>query len=288
VPFDLPQAAALRKPEGDLNPSELTRCAAMNKVTESFLNIATQLARENPAAVDYLVERLPTVSVGEMMGLFEAIIDWRSCGFPLTVFESLEDAAALAETDPPTCPAPPTGGGEWGFEVGDSFVLYKVQWAHAPSELSDEDQVDFKKMMVLTVGACPLDHDQLVRLANNALFALTAQPQGIRVTERRPSAKAARKRGRKYYPNVEYVIGTTSPVRVPDIENVSPAGIARKPAEGWTMSVKTMVRGHWRQQPVGPGRLQRRPTLVRPHWRGPEDAPISVHATAFRSLEKAS
>lgn len=259
----------------------------MKKVTESLLDIATQLSRENFDAVDSLMDRLPDCSHGQVIGICEALIDWRAYGFPLTVFESVEDAAALAETEPPSWPSPPTGGGEWAFEIGDAFVLYKVPWVWAPSDLSDEDQVDFKELMVLTVGACPLNHDQLLRLANNVLFALTELPEGIRVTERRPSAKAARKRGRKYYPNVEYVIGATSRVPSPEARESPPAGPAREPAEGWTMSVKTMVRGHWRQQPVGPGRLQRRTTLVRPHWRGPEDAPISVHATTLRSLEKA-
>lgn len=35
-----------------------------------------------------------------------------------------------------------------------------------------------------------------------------------------------------------------------------------------------VVRGHWRQQAVGPGRSQRRPTWVPSHLKGPEGAPL--------------
>lgn len=35
-----------------------------------------------------------------------------------------------------------------------------------------------------------------------------------------------------------------------------------------------LVRGHWRQQAVGPGRALRRPTWVPPHTKGPDGAPL--------------
>src|SRR5690606_27549446 len=35
-----------------------------------------------------------------------------------------------------------------------------------------------------------------------------------------------------------------------------------------------VVRGHWRWQPCGPGRADRRLTWVRPHVKGPEGAPL--------------
>ncbi|HVL83354.1 MAG TPA: hypothetical protein VM367_03540 [Pseudonocardia sp.] len=35
-----------------------------------------------------------------------------------------------------------------------------------------------------------------------------------------------------------------------------------------------LVRGHWRQQAVGPGRTQRRPVYVPPHLKGPDGAPL--------------
>jgi hypothetical protein len=35
-----------------------------------------------------------------------------------------------------------------------------------------------------------------------------------------------------------------------------------------------LVSGHWRQQAVGPGHSQRRPTYIHPHLKGPEGAPL--------------
>ena len=34
------------------------------------------------------------------------------------------------------------------------------------------------------------------------------------------------------------------------------------------LTVRHVVRGHWRMQPYGTGRAQRRPTWIAPHWRG--------------------
>jgi hypothetical protein len=40
--------------------------------------------------------------------------------------------------------------------------------------------------------------------------------------------------------------------------------------------VRTMVRGHWRNQACGQGRKKRKWIHIEPHWRGPIDAPISA------------
>ena len=41
-------------------------------------------------------------------------------------------------------------------------------------------------------------------------------------------------------------------------------------------SVQVLVRGHWKRQPCGLGRSNRKLTHIEPYWRGPEDAPIKV------------
>jgi hypothetical protein len=47
-------------------------------------------------------------------------------------------------------------------------------------------------------------------------------------------------------------------------------------------SCQWMVRGHWRQQPVGPGRGQRRALWIMPYVKGPEDKPLKQpRATIF-------
>lgn len=41
-------------------------------------------------------------------------------------------------------------------------------------------------------------------------------------------------------------------------------------------TVQTLVRGHWKMQPHGTGRDQRKLIFVEPYWRGPDGAPIAV------------
>lgn len=49
-------------------------------------------------------------------------------------------------------------------------------------------------------------------------------------------------------------------------------------------SHRWIVRGYWRQQPVGPGGTERRPTYVAPHAKGPGDKPLIVksHVSVVR------
>ena len=48
-------------------------------------------------------------------------------------------------------------------------------------------------------------------------------------------------------------------------------------------SVTTLVRGHWRQQPHGPGRALRRAQWLEPFWRGAEDAPVVARTVKLRT-----
>lgn len=41
-------------------------------------------------------------------------------------------------------------------------------------------------------------------------------------------------------------------------------------------SVRTLVRGHWRNQACGKGRLERKIIHIQPFWKGPEDGPVVV------------
>lgn len=44
---------------------------------------------------------------------------------------------------------------------------------------------------------------------------------------------------------------------------------------GRHINVRTLVSGHWRNQPCGTGRLERKVIWIEPHWRGPEEAPLT-------------
>lgn len=46
-------------------------------------------------------------------------------------------------------------------------------------------------------------------------------------------------------------------------------------AEGWTLKSRHVVRGHWKHQPLGPDRIDRKRIWVQPYWRG-EDLTTAV------------
>lgn len=65
-----------------------------------------------------------------------------------------------------------------------------------------------------------------------------------------------------------YVIG--SPIDL-DVREAVAEYIAKG---GTSPKVQSLVRGHYKRQPYGPGRAARKVVWVQPYWRGPEDAPI--------------
>jgi len=48
-------------------------------------------------------------------------------------------------------------------------------------------------------------------------------------------------------------------------------------------SKRWMVRGHWRLQPYGPGKSLRKPLWIDPYVKGPEDKPLDVRPTLWRT-----
>lgn len=52
-----------------------------------------------------------------------------------------------------------------------------------------------------------------------------------------------------------------------------------KEGKKWAMKHRTVVSGHWRNQPYGPGRDSKKPIYIEPYLKGPSDAPIIVRPT---------
>jgi hypothetical protein len=48
-----------------------------------------------------------------------------------------------------------------------------------------------------------------------------------------------------------------------------------------------VVRGHWRSQPCGPGKLSRRATWIQPYWKGSDLLPVNMWAHVLREAERA-
>ncbi len=52
-----------------------------------------------------------------------------------------------------------------------------------------------------------------------------------------------------------------------------------KEGKKWAMQHRTVVSGHWRNQPYGPGRASKKPIYIEPYLKGPSGAPIIVRPT---------
>jgi hypothetical protein len=109
------------------------------------------------------------------------------------------------------------------------------------------------------------------RLVVNTCLAMS-DPSNFKAP--RPSSpKAAAKAKRRGEPVVAtYVLG--KPIKIDCRAEVQAYARGERKAP----SVQCLVRGHWKRQPHGPGRTQRKLIHVEPYWRGPEDAPINVKA----------
>jgi hypothetical protein len=103
------------------------------------------------------------------------------------------------------------------------------------------------------------------------LWTLATQP-GIAKTTERQLTRHERKRS-------ERSGATISPIKIVNVRGLrseSGHGEAQSNVE-W--SHRWLVGGHWRNQPFGPERAQRRPVWVAPYVKGPADKPLVVKET---------
>lgn len=102
-----------------------------------------------------------------------------------------------------------------------------------------------------------------------AAWLLMQQPRGAETRSQRASLHTGSKKGKP---------GKVSMVQVIDLRRLAHNDAEREQAYGGSREFHTrwMVRGHWRQQRVGPGRRYTRPVFVSPYLKGPEGAPIKT------------
>lgn len=111
----------------------------------------------------------------------------------------------------------------------------------------------------------PGDVREVAELWVRFASALLLMRQKLATTERvRPARASQRRLLRENAP--------ASAVRVISLRSISGetgnAASQREWAHQW------VVRGHWRMQPCGSGRKERRPTWIAPHLKGPDGAPL--------------
>ena len=97
-------------------------------------------------------------------------------------------------------------------------------------------------------------------------------------TTMREPARARLRLNRQGEPT-QWIYKLTRPVTV-DCREAVRAAIAGETSR--TLSVQSLVCGHWRQQPCGPASSERKRIFIEPHWRGPDDAPIATRPHRIR------
>lgn len=113
------------------------------------------------------------------------------------------------------------------------------------------------------------DNDkQLVGAALATSWVLATQPT---VGTTRPFAAELRRATHRHRPSpMTVTVATLREIARPTDTEPS-LDTAR---EGRSLSVRFLVRGHWRSQPCGPARKQRKPVWVAPYVKGPVGAPF--------------
>jgi hypothetical protein len=172
--------------------------------------------------------------------------------------------------------------GAYALSIGQGAAL--VRHSFVPQNMPEDLRADF----TIQDGVVPIEawfvgldfleaQIALVNLTENVGAAIAKRPDGLTVTERHPSRKAARKLGgdSSRIPDVEYVIGSDIVLgRARRAVDADPT----EAASSRPTRVRTTVTGYWKHQTCGPRRSERRLQWIPSHWRGREDAPLSVHA----------
>jgi hypothetical protein len=102
------------------------------------------------------------------------------------------------------------------------------------------------------------------------------RPQPAR---RGKSKKSQEKADSGVYPRV-WLLGKDVKLRT-ELKRVASEialGASKKHApKGWRLRARQVVRGHWKQQPYGPGNSLRKLKRIEPYWRGPEGEAAWAH-----------
>lgn len=215
------------------------------------------------------------------------LVRWGLEAFPVVTI-SPEMAAGFARTDPPELANIMATHAGLAIEIGNdnTFIMRanmndQARAAYFLRGVPDHvlDRLD-SSGGVAGFGKAGWADEEVERVIANVMYVLRehracSEFEGVEVTERVPSVKANRKRGRKYFPGIEYVISPSQPL---ERERPLPSEETRT---GWEMSVRTRVNGFWRRQAHGPRHSLRKIIWVKAFMRGPHDAPLSIHATVL-------
>lgn len=165
----------------------------------------------------------------------------------------------------------------------DDFIVFNVwtrrgNWAGPGPEVTLGIEIPFVPFLLFDVPANKvLEPGDLENVTHRALFSLIGSAwvmmQTPTVAERRAVEPVGRSSDRARQ------VGAPTSVTLIDLRALRHVTTAEGGDGSRTYTHRWVVRGHWRNQPHGPGREERRLTWIPSHVKGPADAP-------FKSTEK--
>ncbi len=156
--------------------------------------------------------------------------------------------------------ATPEGDIEIDSEVAEAHrEIWNLMYSHTVEA--------FRYIMNVVLYATSTESDQMFRHASSDYRKL--HERAMRTKGKKRKKLFARLRERDDNEQHIYLGGSFTIDRKKEAEAPGGEGTGSK------QKVRYMVSGHWRSQPYGKDRKLRRPTWIKPHWRGPEMAPVT-------------
>lgn len=152
-------------------------------------------------------------------------------------------------------------------------------WFNQEREYDPDRDTGSKPEAVATTGR------MLLRFVLGCLLELDAERGSIAKVRGVARGKFARKIARKQREPSAWIFKLTRSVRVDCRAFVCEAS---QRGEHLAKTVQSLVRGHWKNQPYGPGGSGRKFIHIEPYWRGPEDAPIAVRSHILKGPKKSN
>lgn len=114
------------------------------------------------------------------------------------------------------------------------------------------------------------------KLVRNFVAYMQAVPDQIEEVTKTKKSKKQKKRGDTRPPIRRFLARTTVPLKW---EMRDAAQYTTNQGERKRLNERIVVKGHWRRQPYGPGRKQRKLVYIQPYRKGEEGAPVKSFRT---------
>jgi hypothetical protein len=171
-----------------------------------------------------------------------------------------------------------------GASISDAIALSNEELAQAPDVVPPlvlNGRTLNESSTVLaghSARAALADWEPLFRWAMNVVVYATSSEDRVELWENKDAERlrerVARAEGREKKRLKEHLRAMDPGRRIVLGPNVAALPVSAA-GEGHAVLVRTLVAGHWKMQPCGPQRMNRRKIFVQPYWRGDEDLPAA-------------